>query len=174
MNLSYHTSPPHTPEHNGFYELCHRHIVETVLAFFLGPLFRFPSSHMPSSQLHISLIVFPYPHYKCPLHITNYSELLPITPNFMSLDVCVIHGFNRTRCINLLLDPTPVSYSTTRLLKVQISALVLPLPRPITPVMFVLLSQYFLCLLLILFSLNLMSPLFPHGLRSLLSTQPCL
>ena len=102
-----------------------------------------------SSQQHISLIIFLHPHYICPLHITNYSGLLSITPNFVSLTVCVSHGFDCTRCINLLLDP-----------------------RPITPVMFVLLSQYFICLLLILLSLGLMSPLFPHGFWSLSSTRP--
>ena len=30
--ISHHTSPPHTLEHNGFSEHCHRHIVETSLA----------------------------------------------------------------------------------------------------------------------------------------------
>ena len=126
---------------------------------------------MPSSKLHISLIVFSHPHNKCPLHIINYSGPLPITPNFMSLAVCVIHGFDNTRCINLLLDPPLVSSLATRLLKVHTSSLTLPLLRPITPVIFILLSQYFLCLLLILLFLGLLSPLFPHGFRSLSSTR---
>ena len=30
--ISHHTSPPHTPKHNGFFERRHRHIVETGLA----------------------------------------------------------------------------------------------------------------------------------------------
>ena len=127
---------------------------------------------MPSSQLHISLIVFPRPHFRCPLRITSYSGLLPIIPNFVSLVVGVIHGFDLTRCINLLLAPSPVSSLATRLLKVHTSALILPLPRPITHVMFVLFSQCYLCVVSTLIFLGHMSPLFPHGFQSISSTQP--
>ena len=101
-----------------------------------------------------------------------YQKLFETPHNYSKLRVfgcCVIHGFDCTRCRNLLLDP-PLCLS--RLLKVLTFALTLPLVRLITLVMFVLFSQYFLILLLILLSLGLMSPLFPHGFRSLSSTQP--
>ena len=90
------------------------------------------------------------------------------------LVIGVIYGFNLTHCINLLLAPSLMSSLATHLLKVHTYVLILPLPRPITHVMFVLLSQYFLCLVSTLIFLGLMSPLFPHGFLSFSSTQPCL
>ena len=129
---------------------------------------------MPFSQLHISLIVSPHLHFRCPLHIISYSGLLPTIPNFISLVVCVIHGLDPTRCINLLLVPLLVSSLATHLPKVHTFVLILPLPRPTTPFMFSLLSPYFPCLESILLFLDLISPPSPHGSLSLLSTRPCL
>ena len=171
--ISHHTSPPQTLEHNGFSERCHCHIVKTGLALLsLGPFFPFPSGHMPFLQLYISLIISPHLHFRCPLHITSYSGLLPTTLNFVSLVVCVIHGFDLTQCINLLLVPILVSSLATRLPKVHTFVMILPLPRPTTPVMFVFLSPYFSCLESILLFLGLISPPLPHGSLSLLSTRP--
>ena len=129
---------------------------------------------MPFSQLHISLIVSPHLHFRCPLHITSYSVFLPTIPNFISLVVYVIHGFDPTRCINLLLVLLLVSSLATNLPKVHTSVLIIPLPRPTTPFMFSLLSPYFPCLESIFLFLGLISPPSPHGSWSLLLTRPCL
>ena len=95
-DISHLTTPPQTPEHNGYSEKCHRHIVETGLTLlthaslplmFWSHAFAtavFLINRMPTATLHLS----------SPYEI--FLALLPTTQDSKFSAVCVIPGSGHT------------------------------------------------------------------------------
>lgn len=102
--ISYLTSPPHTPEHNGFVERHHLHIVETTLSLLTHastPL------HFWSSAVLIATYLInrmPLQHCNFPLLIKNFFANLQNIIMYTTLVACVILGYDLTIPINLNLN----------------------------------------------------------------------
>jgi transposase InsO family protein len=98
--ISHLTSPPHTPEHNGFAERRHRHIVDTGLSLLTYASYHVFFGLMLLLQRSILLVVCLLLHYKI-FHLMQLFFNIPrIMKNFVVLDVYVILGFARTLLIN--------------------------------------------------------------------------
>ncbi|RVW53564.1 Retrovirus-related Pol polyprotein from transposon RE2 [Vitis vinifera] len=133
--VSHLTSPPHTPEHNGYSERRHRHIVETGLSLLTHA--SMPLSYWPFA-------------FSTAVYLIN------------PLDVSAILGFAHTHPTNSSLVPPLASLSGTLPLKVPIYVLTHPPLVYTLPVMSALLSQSFpLSLLILLF----LAPLHPPSLN---------
>ena len=79
--VSHLTTPPHTPEHNGFYERRHLHIVETglpLLSHASIPLTYWP--HAFATTVSSLILCQPQPLI-FPFHMKIFSELHLTTPN---------------------------------------------------------------------------------------------
>lgn len=119
------TSPPHTPEHNGYSERRHRHIVETILALLTHtamPLMYWPYAfqtavylinRMPTSTL---ANIFPYEKLFRSQHVYHnlhnfgslcYPWLRPYTSHKLEPRsiACVFVGYAPTQHSFLCLDP---------------------------------------------------------------------
>lgn len=123
-NGNSHLTTPYTPEHNGYSERRHRHIVETVLALFHRASFwkNFGPMHLP--QLCISLMGCPrriYPFYPSSKS-SSTNRCCP--PNFESLVVFVFRGYVLTVLTNYLLGLTRVSFFIILSLRMLFYALI--------------------------------------------------
>ncbi|KAL6330019.1 hypothetical protein AAG906_039934 [Vitis piasezkii] len=142
QRVSHLTSPPYTPEHNGYSERRHRHIVETGLSLLTHA--SMPLSYWPFA-------------FSTAVYLIN------------PLDVSAILGFAHTHPTNSSLVPPLASLSGTLPLKVPIYVLTHPPLVYALPVMSVLLSQSFpLSLLILLF----LAPLHPPSLNVWCANNP--
>ncbi|RVW94165.1 Retrovirus-related Pol polyprotein from transposon RE1 [Vitis vinifera] len=80
--VSHLTSPPHTPEHNGYSERCHRHIVETGLSLLTHA--SMPLSYWPFA---FSTVVYLINRLPTPTlnHLSPYFKLFGTFPNYSKL-----------------------------------------------------------------------------------------
>ena len=106
--MSHLTSPPHTPEHNGYAKHHHRHIVETGLSLLSHAL-------MPLTYWSFAFSTAVYLINRLPTPtldlISLYHKLFVTPPNYsksVALDVSAIHGYDRTLLTNSLLVPSYV------------------------------------------------------------------
>ncbi|RVW26307.1 Retrovirus-related Pol polyprotein from transposon RE1 [Vitis vinifera] len=124
--VSHLTSPPHTPEHNGYSERRHRHIVETGLSLLTHA--SMPLSYWPFAFSTAVYLInrLPTPTLNTSHHISNSLAHSLTTPNFEALDVSAILGFAHTHPTNSSLIPPLASLSGTLPLKVPIYVLTHP------------------------------------------------
>lgn len=132
--ISHHTTPPHTPEHNGISERRNRHIAETSLSLlhYSGlPLTYWPHAMTTAAYL-INRLPTPILGYQSP-----YSKLLKIIPAYHKLKcfgclyfpwikpyanhklvpkspMCVFVGYSADQHAYLCLDPTTGRTYTSR------------------------------------------------------------
>ena len=124
--ISHQTSPPHTPEHNGFSEHHHRHIVETSLALLSQASFslsfwsyafiittylinRLPTSTLKMSSPYHKLFMTP-PNYS-KLHVFGclcYPRLRPYSLHKLAprSTPCVCLGYLLTQSAYICFDPS--------------------------------------------------------------------
>ena len=135
--ISHHTTPPHTPEHNGISERRNRHIAETGLSLLHHsglPLTYWPHAMTTAAYL-INRLPTPILGYQSP-----YSKLLNISPDYHKLKcfgclcfpwikpyanhklapksaMCVFVGYSADQHAYLCLDPTTGRIYTSRHVK---------------------------------------------------------
>lgn len=106
--ISYLTTPPHTPEHNGLSERRHRHIVETGLSFLTH-------ASMPLTYWTYAFATAVYFINRMPtpiLHLSSpFEKLFESQPNYTKLWVfgclcypCVFLGYSSTQSAYMCLD----------------------------------------------------------------------
>jgi len=135
--ISHHTTPPHTPEHNGISERRNRHIVETGLSLLHHsglPLTYWPHAMTTAAYL-INRLPTPILGYQSP-----YAKLLKINPDYHKLKcfgclcfpwikpyanhklapksaMCIFVGYSADQHAYLCLDPTTGRIYTSRHVK---------------------------------------------------------
>nr|KYP63540.1 Retrovirus-related Pol polyprotein from transposon TNT 1-94 [Cajanus cajan] len=135
--ISHHTTPPHTPEHNGISERQNRHIAETGLSLLHHsglPLTYWPHAMTTAAYL-INRLPTPILGYQSP-----YSKLLKISPDYHKLKcfgclcfpwikpyanhklapksaMCVFVGYSADQHAYLCLNPTTGRIYTSRHVK---------------------------------------------------------
>ena len=98
--ISHLTTPPHTPEHNGFSECRHLHIVETGLALL-------SHASLPLTYWPYALATSVYLINRMPTPTLNlsspYEKIFSTTPNYSKLKILVvyaIHGLDHIQPTN--------------------------------------------------------------------------
>ena len=135
--VSHLTSPPHTPEHNGYDERCHRHIVETGLSLishasmpltywsfafstFVYLINRFPTPTLDLIPPYHKLFGAP-PNYSklCSFGCLCYPWLRPYSPHKLTphSSPCVFIGYSLTQSAYLCLDTSLSRIYTLRHVK---------------------------------------------------------
>ncbi|GAU12277.1 hypothetical protein TSUD_141850 [Trifolium subterraneum] len=110
--ISHHTTPPHTPEHNGISERRNRHIAETGLSLLHHaglPLTYWPHAMTTAAYL-INRLPTPILGYQSP-----YSKLLNISPDYHKLKC--FGCYSADQHAYLCLDPTTGRIYTSRHVK---------------------------------------------------------
>ena len=116
--ITHFTTSPYTPEHNGYFECRHRHIVDTSLTLL-------HQASIPLTFWSYAFATIVYLINKClklvfplvPL-LKSYSTKLLTHPNFVSSVVYVFLSCVLILPINSIPNPILVSFSVTPLLKV--------------------------------------------------------
>lgn len=135
LSFSYVTSPSYTPKHNGYFERCHCHIVETGLsllshasiplsywsyAFTIAAYLinRLPTPTLNIFSLYNKILSTPSNYYK--LHSYGchcYPWLWPYSSHKLALILCVFIGYSSTQSVYLCLEPTLSRIYTTHHVK---------------------------------------------------------